>query len=87
MAGGRISSRVAARVYRHGDRFYLTGAGATSCVGWHREGGEWVSAPDAVPAGAERVGIEDLPEELREELLAFATRAEVMGAAARQLGN
>ena len=78
---------MAARVYRHGGRFYLTGAGATSCVGWRKEGEEWVSAPDALPADAERVGIEDLPVELREELLAFATRAEVMGATARQLGN
>ena len=78
---------MAARVYRHGDRFYLTGAGATSCVGWRHEGGKWASAPDTLPSGAERVGIEDLPVELREELLAFATRAEVMGAAARRPGN
>ena len=78
---------MAARVFRHGDRFYLTGAGATSCVGWRPEGEEWVSSPDTLPADAERVGIEDLPAELREELLTFATRAEVMGADARQLGN
>jgi hypothetical protein len=78
---------VAAQVYRHGDRFYLTGAGATSCVGWRRDGEAWVSAPDTLPAQAQRVGVRDLPVELREELLAFATRAEVMGAAARQLGN
>lgn len=77
---------MAARVYRHGGSFYLEGAGATTCVGWQREGEEWVSAPGALPSGAERVGIEDLPVELREELLAFATRAEVMGAAARRPG-
>ena len=78
---------MAARVYRHGDRFYLTGAGATTCVGWRREGGEWVSAPETLPDGAEKAAIPDLPVELREELLAFATRAEVMGAAVRHLGH
>ena len=76
-----------ARVYRHGDRFYLTGAGATTCVAWRRQGEEWVSSPESLPDGAEKVAFQDLPEDLREELLAFATRAEVMGAAVRQLGN
>ena len=78
---------MAARVYRHGDRFYLTGAGATTCVAWHRQGEEWVSSPETLPDGAEKAAFQDLPEELREELLAFATRAEVMGEAVRQLGN
>lgn len=78
---------MAARVYRHGDRFYLTGAGAITCVGWRRQGQEWVSSPESLPDGAQKAAFESLPEELREELLAFAARAEVMGAAVRQLGN
>ena len=78
---------MAAQVYRHQGRYYLTGAVATSCVAWRRDGEAWVSAPDTLPDQAKRVGVSDLPVELREELLAFATRAEVMGGAARQLGN
>ena len=78
---------MAARVYRHRHRFYLTGAGATTCVGWDLQGDAWVSSPQTLPEGAEKVDFHDLPEELREELLAFAARAEVMGAAVRQLGN
>ena len=78
---------MAAHVYRHGHRFYLTGAGVTTCVGWRRQGEAWVSSPEGLPEGAEKVAFHDLPEELREELLAFAARAEVMGAAVRQLGN
>ena len=78
---------MAARVYRHGEHFYLTGAGATTCVGWRRQGREWVSSPESLPDGAQKIAFENLPEELREELLAFAARAEVMGAAVRQLGN
>jgi hypothetical protein len=78
---------MAARVHCHSEVYYLTGAGATPCVAWRREGERWISAPASLPAEAEGVAVEDVPDDLREELLAFATRAEVMGATAQQLGN
>lgn len=78
---------MAARVFRHGDAYYLTGAGATPCLRWHRQDDQWLSQPHELPAASEAVSVQDLPEDLREELLAFATRADVMGAAAAQLGN
>lgn len=78
---------MSARVYRHGQDVYLTGAGATPCLCWRRAGDQWLSCPAKLPDGAQPTAIADLPGDLQEELLAFAARADAMGAAARQLGN
>ena len=70
---------MALRVYRHESDIFLTGAGATGCLRWHRGDDGWRCTPAALPEGAETIGPDAVPEDLREELLAFATRAEAMG--------
>ena len=67
------------RVYSHGDDVYLTGAGSTGCLRWSRVDGRWHCAPAQLPDGAESAGPEAVPDDLREELLAFITRAAAMG--------
>lgn len=75
------------RVFRDREDVYLTGAGSTPCLRWERVDGRWRSLPADLPDDAERIGPDDVPGDLREELLAFVVRADAMGAAARTFGN
>lgn len=75
------------RVYQQGDDVYLTGAGAVPCLRWHREEGHWRSEPVDLPKAAQTISVEQIPDDLREELLAFVVRADAMGAATQSSGN
>ena len=75
------------RIYQHGGDISLTGAGTTPCLRWSEEQGRWRSQPAELPEQAERLTPENVPDDLREELLAFVTRADAMGAAMTQFGN
>ena len=65
-------------LYRSGGTFYATGITAQGAIAWNREGDQWVWTPEASLPQAEAVEFGDLPAELREEILAFAARADVM---------
>ena len=56
-------------------------------MAWYREQDRWASKPEALPAGAESITVVELPDDLREELLAFVARAEVMGTGRLDSGN
>jgi len=40
------------RVYTAGEDVYLTGAGQTPCLRWHRDGERWLSEPADLPEEA-----------------------------------
>ena len=69
---------MALALYRSGETFYATGITAQGAIGWNREGDQWVSTLQTAAPQAESVGFGDLPAELREEILAFAARSDVM---------
>ena len=70
---------MALQIHRDGDDYYAGGMGAQGEVRWTRDGDRWVSAIQSPPPGAMPVTFGDLPADLREELLAFAARAELLG--------
>lgn len=72
----------ALQIYQKGEAYYLVGAGATPCLRWARDRDRWLPEPSELPPAAIAVEIGRLPTELREELLAFAARADAMGAVA-----
>jgi hypothetical protein len=66
-------------VYALGEAWYLVREGEKTGWCWRRSGEEWQVAKAALPAGARRAGLEELPGGLQEEMLAFAARAAAMG--------
>ncbi len=56
-------------------------------LAWYREQDRWASKPEALPTWAESITVVELPDDLREELLAFVARAEVMGTGRLDSGN
>lgn len=78
---------MAVRVYEDNGAVYLTGAGQTPCLRWQRQEGRWLSEPVPLPDSATDLAIADIPDDLREELLAFVVRADAMGAASQAFGN
>ncbi|MFP6589739.1 MAG: hypothetical protein VCE12_04370 [Candidatus Latescibacterota bacterium] len=76
------------RLYQHAEDIYLTGAGATPCLRWYRDAGRWMAEPVDLPDPATSVTVDEVPDDLREELLAFVVRASAMGAPESQhFGN
>jgi|TARA_B100001964_G_C14172280_1_gene572067 hypothetical protein len=76
---------VAVRLYQIAENFYLIGAGTTPCLRWYRDAGRWMSEPTQLPQPAASVALDEVPDDLREELLAFVVRADAMGAS--QISN
>ena len=70
-----------------GTTYYLSGVPGVPDLGWVREDDQWTSRPEACPADAETIQVQQLPDDLREELLAFVARAEAMGPARWDTGN
>lgn len=66
-------------IYDAGGDYYLRLAGSTGALRWSCRDGDWRAAPEKLPAGLQRVELPDLPPPLREEILAFAARAEAIG--------
>ena len=75
------------RVYQQDADVFLTGAGAVPCMRWRRSESVWQSEPADLPTTAQSISVEQIPNDLREELLAFVARADAMGAAAQPSGN
>ncbi|MFA6111115.1 MAG: hypothetical protein WDA75_20350 [Candidatus Latescibacterota bacterium] len=61
--------------------FYIRPRNASAAVRWTREDNSWVSARAIVPSGSRTVDLAAVPADLREEILAFVARAEVVGEA------
>jgi hypothetical protein len=61
--------------------FYIRPRHALAAVRWTREEGSWVSSRGIVPDGSRAVDLTAVPADLREEILAFVARAEVVGEA------
>ena len=75
------------QLYQLVDDVYLTGAGVTPCMRWHRKEGRWMSEPSELPESATKLHIDQVAEDLWEELMAFVVRADAMGGNAQQFGN
>ncbi len=78
---------MAVSLSRHGETYYLGGVPGVPDLAWYREQDRWASKPEALPTGAESITVVELPGDLREELLAFVARAEVMGIGRLDSGN
>ncbi|MBT4613390.1 MAG: hypothetical protein HOM68_19580 [Gemmatimonadetes bacterium] len=76
-----------AAIHREGEAYYLGGVVGVPDLCWRREADRWVSAPAALPSGAQKVTVQELPDDLREELLAFVARAQAMGSGRLDSGN
>jgi hypothetical protein len=76
-----------AAIHRHGEAYYLVGVAGLPDLCWRRDADRWVSAPEVHPSTAQTVTIQELPADLREELLAFVARAQAMGAGRMDSGN
>jgi len=59
--------------------FYIRLLGSPGVVRWFREEESWGQVKAPLPDGARKVAFGELPNELREEVLAFVARAEAMG--------
>ena len=75
------------RIYRCDGDIYLTRVGTLPCLRWYLHDERWRSQVAPLPAQVDRVTPEQIPDDLREELLAFVARAEAMGPAATLFGN
>jgi len=61
------------------EEFYIRMPGSAGALRWFCCEGSWLNAREKLPKGARKAEFFELPETLREEILAFAARAEVMG--------
>jgi len=59
--------------------YYACFPGAQGALLWRWEEDRWTSTAVDLPEGSEPVALAELPPDLREELLAFAARAEALG--------
>lgn len=59
--------------------FYIRLPGSPMALHWFCEEGNWVNAKEKLPDSAQRAEFGQLPDELREEILAFMARAAAMG--------
>lgn len=66
-------------LYVQGEAWYLMAEGEGKGWCWRRAGEEWNVDRAALPSGAVRARLEELPAGLQEEVLAFAARAAAMG--------
>lgn len=62
-----------------GGEFYIRPPGSSGALRWFCSEGSWFNAREQLPDGARKAEFGELPEALREEILAFAARAETMG--------
>ena len=59
--------------------YYGTGIAGPVCMVWERQEDQWVCEPGELPETATALPMEQVPADLQEEILALATRAEVIG--------
>jgi len=67
--------------------FYIRPPGSSGALRWFCREGRWLNAREKLPEGARKVEFSELPDALREEILAFAARAETMGNQVWSEGN
>lgn len=67
------------QAYRDGEEYYLCRPGGRDGLRWRLQEHAWTASGARLPTGATPVELAALPPELREEVLAFAARAAVMG--------
>lgn len=66
-------------IYRDGENYYVCQGQGTVALRWFRDGEHWTCVKEKLPPGLEQADVGELPGDLQEELLAFLTRAEMMG--------
>ena len=67
------------QLFRAVNTYYATLPGSFGSVVWRLEGEAWMCEKAVVPSQAQTAEFADLPEGLREEVLALAARAEAIG--------
>ncbi len=66
------------QLFRAENSYYATLPGSFGSVVWRLEGGAWMCEKAAVPSQAEPAEFGELPEGLREEVLALSARAQAI---------
>jgi len=69
------------------EAFYIRLPGSSGALRWFCREGSWFNAREQLPKGVRKAEFTELPEALREEILAFAARAETMGNQVWSEGN
>ncbi len=67
--------------------YYLTGITGPACMVWKRQQDQWVCEQGELPETATAMPMDKVPAALQEEILALATRAEVIGPQGWNLNN
>ena len=70
---------MAFEILRAGVQFFVRRSATTGAICWQYKEERWVGEPATIPPGAVAVALDELPPDLREELLAFVARAEALG--------
>ena len=66
-------------IFSDGESFYVRPPGSPAAVRWFRRDEGWASVREKPPGRAREVEFAELPDDLKEEILAFVARAEAMG--------
>lgn len=66
-------------IFSDGGDFCVRLPGSPMVVRWFRRAGTWMNVREKLSGQARKVEFGDLPDDLREEILAFVARAEAMG--------
>lgn len=70
---------MAVDILTDGEVYYLRQRGGGAAVGWRRGDAGWEAARATLPGAAAPTTFEQVPADLREELLAFMARASSVG--------
>ncbi len=73
-------------IYIGGDSYYVKGPDNIA-LKWTLEGERWLVSKEALPPNAIKVKANEVPDGLKEELMAFAARAATMGSQIWSMAN
>ena len=77
------------KIYTDGTAYYteMQAVGGMESLCWLCDGGRWSAGKAQRPVGVREAMFDDIPDELQEELLAFAARAAAIGTSSWNFGN
>ena len=78
---------MAIEVFGLGAAYYIRKRATQRVVKWFQDGERWNSESTSLPANSTLLAFDELPADLREEILAFVARAEALGNQVWSSGN